>query len=1251
MLPDMSFIPPSSYLCKVSADTLIIANTECKVPVESVNPDMSLRVQTVLYEPAHILPIGCVPARTTHVINGEQLWLECRNLSDQHLILKQGTEMGFFTPCELVDENIEAELMNFSVYATKSSKPRRPDYIRKEVFLTATDIIKYEAKCTRAQLKRCSFGKRIVPESLDEKQLEEVLMKNNEAFQWRPGEIGRTHLVEHHIPTGDNRPIVQKQYTIATIAKTQLIQQVEDMLKTKVIRPSSSAWRSPILLARRIMPDGSKKYRFCIDLRKVNSITTKDCYALPMIRETVNALCGAKYFSTLDVDRAFWQVGLAEEDKCKTAFILDGKLYEFNVMPFGSMNAPGTFQRLMDTALRGLTWKQCLVYLDDVLIFSRTYADHLRDIDDVLTRFIAAGLKLKPEKCSFANSEVNYLGFRISDLGIQPTTARIEAILRLKPPETNKQLYGFLCSINYYRNLIPNFGKLSVDLYRMSETKGTKRCKWDRWMLEQFNELKQALATAPILAFPNFDQPFTVQSDASAQAIGSVLLQEDQEDITRIMKPVAFSSRKLTATEKRYSATERELLAVTSAYKDFKTFLLDRHIIFVTDHEPLVTLSKLKNADGRLARLMYELVDVDYEFKYLPGIKNHLPDFLSRSYSVDAADVNTIEIASSTDWKKEQMADSELFQLKNCIEMEANEEAWLKIPNGRRWLREKNVLFLAEGIIKHSSNKMVCPKQMKAEVMLNHHDSPFAGHKGFEVTYNSIKKRYFWPMMPSEVKDYCQSCEHCQKHNFSNCHNRAPLEPIEVSRPWQLLGIDYMGPFKTSRHGNKFIIIAIDHFTKFIEICATTTFDAATTAVFIFNQVICRWGMVEKIITDQGVSFEAFMFQQLCMLLNTEKLHTTTYHAPGNGITERVNKTVKPNIAKFVNDDHDDWDTFVQLAASTNNNSIHTTTKLSPYEALTARKPVLVADVIMNNKSLANTRIKDISDYVWALKRSATYISDLIHENTIAAQDIQKENYDKTVKNSKQFAVGDSVKIDNFRVKPGHSKAFTEKFLGPYTVAERTSNLNYRLESTTLKPEVVHYNRLSKFHIHSKIREENPIIQKTKPDFRFQKEAEENKSDLIGTLIFAMLFNKKKKRPVQIAAKKTVSSPSQSQLDLWMQTINRVILNLVIPRPITLNFDWTSISNNVFQVINKNQLAIEYNLPQTETETATENATETNSDEDFNNTFEDAEEEVIPRNKNGKEQVKCSVCSQLCEKQFGLNIHMAKHKKLTKPLV
>ena len=273
-------------------------------------------------------------------------------------------------------------------------------------------------------------------------------------------------------------------------------------------------------------------------------------------------------------------------------------------------------------------------------------------------------------------------------------------------------------------------------------------------------------------------------------------------------KPVAFASRKLSPTEQRYSASERELLAIVYCYDQFYSHVYGRKIKFYTDHEPLVTMCKLKNPMGRLGRLFHRLQDVDYELIYLPGEQNFLPDFLSRVVDSDGAEakVNIVELQSSIDWKTEQSKDAQLVQVISLVRNNAPESSWSSFSDSARWLHEKRQLYLSSGILKHSQDRIVVPRQLKEKILRLHHDSPFAGHRAFESTLLSIRSRYYWNYMPSEVKSYCQSCDVCQRFNYAYLHNRAPLKPLIVTRAWQLLGLDYMGPFKCSRHSNSYII-------------------------------------------------------------------------------------------------------------------------------------------------------------------------------------------------------------------------------------------------------------------------------------------------------------------------------------------------------------------------------------------------------------------------------------------------------------
>ena len=673
------------------------------------------------------------------------------------------------------------------------------------------------------------------------------------------------------------------------------------------------------------------------------------------------------------------------------------------------------------------------------------------------------GMKIlvKPSKCSFAMQEVNYLGFRISQHGIQATLGKIEAIMRVPLPVTTKHLYSFLQGMIYYASLIPNWGELTESLYALCAVK-KRFCQWTHEGEKAFSRLKQALTEAPILAYPDYSFDFRVESDASDKGISAVLLQVHNGK----RLPIAFAGRKLTRTEQKYSVSERELLGVVYAYDQFYHHIYGRHVDFFTDHKPLVTACRLKHPHGRLGRLFHRLSGVDHTLSYIPGSENYLADFISRSYGPEVASavINFTYFQASIDWSTEQQKDQEVVSVTRILGSESIKD-WEEIGvNGRRWYLERKQLYLSDNILMHSQNRIVVPRHLTNKVTTLHHDSAFAGHRMFEPTYFSVKSRYFWILMAKTIREFCISCDRCQKFNHSCLKYMATLKPIEVSKPLQLVGVDFMGPFVQTHRSNVYIIIAIDHFTKFIEGTATVSFDAETTGFMLFNQVICRHGMFEKLLSDQGVNFESRLISQLCTLLNIEKLRTTTYHPEGNGITERSNRSIKPSLAKFVNENHSDWDMYLPMAISAYNNSYHESIKMTPFEALYGRPSVQVADIITNRQLPPNTKLSDVASFTKNLRIKARYICDIIQQNTDEARLRQKLNHDQRItKEHAEYHLGDYVLINNFRSRPGHSKCFEPKFCGPYKIVE-IKDLTYKLVSDKLRPETVHINRLKPYH-------------------------------------------------------------------------------------------------------------------------------------------------------------------------------------------
>lgn len=451
------------------------------------------------------------------------------------------------------------------------------------------------------------------------KQLLEFLDSNADLFTPEPGS---TDTLEHTIPTGESPPTSQHPYRVPVAWQSAVREEVQKLLTLGIIKPSTSPWAAPIVTVRK--KDGS--LRMCVDYRKLNSVTSPDTYNMPRVEELIDNLSEANYITTLDLTKGYYQVPVRKCDQPKTAFVTPQGKFEFTKMPFGLRGAPSTFQRLMDTILTGAE-DFSAAYIDDVIIYSRTWTEHLDHLQAVFQRLRQAGLTLKQEKCQFAMATCSYLGHIVGNGHVQPELGKVKAVRDFATPKSKKDIRAFLGLVGYYRRFIPRFAEQSACLSDLTKQREPEKPTWKDHHQEAFEHLKAALETKPMLACPLKDQQFELHTDASQRGVGAVLCQRTEDDQER---PVAYYSRKLLPRETRYSTVEKECLAIVNSIKHFSIYLLGQHFTIITDHGALRFLQTMRNGNGRLTRWAMALQPYHFTILHRPGADHGNADGLSR---------------------------------------------------------------------------------------------------------------------------------------------------------------------------------------------------------------------------------------------------------------------------------------------------------------------------------------------------------------------------------------------------------------------------------------------------------------------------------------------------------------------------------------------------------------------------------------------------------------------------------------------
>lgn len=896
--------------------------------------------------------------------------------------------------------------------------------------------------------------------SVQHKQLlNQLLWKYHHVFSGYNSKPAKTELTNHKIDTGDVKPIKVNLRRLGPKEAQAESLEIKKMLKDDVIEKSDSPWSSPVVLVRK--KDGS--LRFCVDYRKLNNVTKKDVYPIPRIDDTLDSVAGATVFSALDLAAGYWQIPLDPTTKEKTAFITKEGLFQFKVLPFGLTNAPATFQRLMDTVLKNFKWQFCLVYMDDVIIFSKSFEEHLIHLESIFKTFQTANLLLKLEKCNFCLSSIPFLGHIISKDGISTNPKNVEAIVKFSTPKNIEDIRRFLGLANHYRKFICKFSSIIFPLTSLLQK--NVPFIWTNDCQLAFDTIKSQLISAPILAYPDFNLSFKLTCDASLVGIGSILsqIQEGKE------KVIGYASRTLSRPERNYSTTERECLAIVHACKIFRPYIYGNQVQVITDHAALQWLFKQKDPPSRLHRWIYKISDLNLDVKYQSGKSIQHVDALSRA---------PVQFVTDTNLKQSLLL---AMESSRSVPLELFREAQLKDKfldkfrkstkeiEGESFVTENSLLYRIKKQKKQSKvtqlKQLVVPEKFKNDILLMCHDNLLSGHLGITATYLRLIQRFWWQGMKKDTIAWVKSCPDCEaKKTPKGISKVGKLQSIPVvPEPFYTIGVDIVGPLTTTENprNNRYIIVFTDYFTKWAEAFAMQSQDAETIAKIFVEQIICRHGVPRRIISDRGKVFIGKIMNYVYKLLDIEKLTTTAYHPQTDGLTERLNQTLVNILSKYVGSKHKDWDVYLPFALHAYRTAIQTSTKFSPHYLLYGREPVTPLDVALFPKP---PETKSIPDYIKNLLDNLQEAKEIAHHNIEVAQSKQTSNYDSK-RRMIEFQPGDKVRIWIPSSKKGQTPKLLCNWFGPYEVIERKSSVTYKVATLGQRPihGVIHVSRMKTY--------------------------------------------------------------------------------------------------------------------------------------------------------------------------------------------
>jgi transposase InsO family protein len=890
-----------------------------------------------------------------------------------------------------------------------------------------------------------------------QEDLRNVIRRQHAAFAYGNRKLGRTDLAIMKIETGDAEPVSQPPYHASPAGRKIIDETLAELMEEDVIEESDSPWASPAILVRQ-----KGKDRFCIDFRKVNEVTKADQYPIPRIDDILSQFAGKAYFTTFDANKGFHQIEIDPKDREKTAFRTHRGLHQYKRMPFGLKSGPGIFQRLMDKVLGRYKWQMALVYIDDIIIYSPDFNTHLKDIETVLSLVAKSGITLSPTKCHLGYQSLNALGHTISNLGIGTTEGTVRAVKEFPKPTTKKEVQRFLGLCVYYRRFVKDFSKLAKPLYHL--TKDDTKFNWDEDCEAAFEVMKEKLTTTPTLAHPDYEKPFLLYTDASNLGLGAVLAQNDAEGKEH---PIVYLSRTLSPAESNYTITELECLAIVWSVRKLHTYLDGVKFTLITDHSALQWLFDFRGSNRRLVRWSLELQPYrDWmTIKYREGRIHLNADPLSRAPLPECNSITTATIPDA--------------YIQDIVEGYRSDAYFQRVAEGITAdppLKEFDRFALQEnGLITYSDPSDDHPRlcvpdgadkhRLRLNIIHDFHDAKIAGHLGITRTTNSISDLFYWPGLTRDIKDYVRSCSVCQRNKTSN-KSYGPHQPLSVpSGRWHTVTMDFAGPLTVSGEGKwDMIMLVVDKLSKRCHLVpAKSTDGAPDTAKRFFDSIVRLHGLPAVIVSDRDVKFTSAFWKTLFERFGTKLALSTAYHPQTDGQSERMVRTVKEMLRSVINHKQSDWVEHLTAIEFAYNNSVHPSTKMTPFELDLGYHPRGLYACLSDSAY----EVQTTTDFIETLQARQT----AAHESLEKTRQTQASSVNKGRPKPTTYQVGDLVMLSTKFVNPpflkgSGSRKLKAKYVGPFKVLRRISPTCYELElpDTVKAHPVINLEYLKDYH-------------------------------------------------------------------------------------------------------------------------------------------------------------------------------------------